>query len=195
LLFFIETSSWRHAATHRRTMMKNTVTIKPVAKANKSVRLAAKTAAEIMTPNPISIRQDATIHEAVALLTDKGISAAPVIDNAGRPVGVLSRADILVHDRERIQYLAPYPEYYHRSELTLGSGDNLSDGFQVEQPDASRVRDIMTPAVFSVAPDSSSRRVVEDMVALKVHRLFVVDQGGVLVGVISALDVLRHMVS
>jgi CBS domain-containing protein len=31
------------------------------------------------------------------------------------------------------------------------------------------------------------------MVALKVHRLFVVDADGVLVGVISALDVLRHM--
>jgi predicted transcriptional regulator len=28
---------------------------------------------------------------------------------------------------------------------------------------------------------------------LKVHRLFVVDRAGVLIGVISALDVLRHL--
>jgi hypothetical protein len=31
------------------------------------------------------------------------------------------------------------------------------------------------------------------MVGLKVHRLFVVEQSGVLIGVISALDVLRHL--
>jgi hypothetical protein len=30
-------------------------------------------------------------------------------------------------------------------------------------------------------------------VGLKVHRVFVVDASGVLVGVISALDVLRHL--
>jgi predicted transcriptional regulator len=31
------------------------------------------------------------------------------------------------------------------------------------------------------------------MLKLKVHRLFVVDENGVLVGVISALDILRHL--
>jgi len=41
-----------------------------------------------------------------------------------------------------------------------------------------------------VAPASF---VIEEMVGLKVHRLFVVDETGVLVGVISALDVLRRM--
>src|SRR5262249_21708562 len=56
--------------------------------------LTAETAADLMTPNPVSIRDVATVREAVALLTDKGFSAAPVIDQAGRPIGVLSRADI-----------------------------------------------------------------------------------------------------
>ena len=37
------------------------------------------------------------------------------------------------------------------------------------------------------------QKAVDDMVALKVHRLFVVDRRGVLVGVISALDVLRRL--
>jgi CBS domain-containing protein len=51
----------------------------------------------------------------------------------------------------------------------------------------------MTPAVFSVAPDAPARRVIDDMVALKVHRLFVSDANGVLIGVISALDVLAQL--
>jgi CBS domain-containing protein len=155
--------------------------------------LAADTAEELMTPNLVSVSANATIHEAIALLIDKGISAAPVIDRAGRPVGVLSRTDILVHDREKVEYLKPAPDYYHRADLTLPSGEALAEGYQVENVDTVRVRDLMTPAVFSVTPDAPAARVVGDMLDLKVHRLFVVDRDGVLVGVVSALDVLRFL--
>jgi len=65
-------------------------------KAHGRLVLWADTAADLLTPNPLSISQNATVKEAVAFLTDKGFSAAPVIDEAGRPVGVLSRADIVV---------------------------------------------------------------------------------------------------
>jgi CBS domain-containing protein len=136
--------------------------------------LRADTAAELMTSNPISIRDDATIPQAVALLTDKGLSAAPVIDDAGRPVGVLSQTDILIHERERA------------SAGTPAAG-------QEPECDRARVRDIMTPVVLSVAPDAPASAVVEQMVALKVHQLFVVDRDGYLVGTISALDVLRRL--
>ena len=47
--------------------------------------------------------------------------------------------------------------------------------------------------VFSVTPQTPAARVVADMLALKVHRLFVVDEAGVLVGVISAVDVLQNL--
>src|SRR5438132_12958459 len=116
--------------------------------------LCAKTAAELMTPDPLSIRDHATVHEAVAFLTDKGFSAAPVIDKAGRPVGVLSRADIIVYDREKVEYLEPVPEYYDKGTLATATGENLGEGFQVEKADCVRVRDIMTPVVFSVTPET-----------------------------------------
>ena len=64
-----------------------------------------------MRPNPVSIRADASVGEAVALLSDKGFSAAPVIDEGGRPVGVVSRSDILVHDRERTDYVPAVADY------------------------------------------------------------------------------------
>ena len=60
-------------------------------------------------------------------------------------------------------------------------------------PAAMRARDVMTPAVFSVPPDTPAATVIRRLLALKVHRLFVVDEDGVLVGVISAADVLRHL--
>ena len=51
----------------------------------------------------------------------------------------------------------------------------------------------MTPVVFCVRPETSAAKVVEKMLALGVRRLFVVDDDGVLVGVVSAVDVLRRL--
>jgi CBS-domain-containing membrane protein len=154
--------------------------------------LRAEKAADLMTPNPVSIREDASLREAIALLIDRGYSAAPVIDAAGHPVGVLSRTDILIHDRECVEHPVPLAEYYSE-ELVTDDKEPLGEGFQVECVDPTRVGDVMTPAVFAVGPEASPARVVREMLRLKVHRLFVVDGDGVLVGVISALDVLRYL--
>lgn len=145
--------------------------------------LCAETAADLMTPNPISVRDTATLREAVTMLAAKGFSAAPVIDAAGRPVGVFSRSDMLIHDRVRMDR-PPLPDDSEPVDLTLESdpGD-----------ESLLVRDLMTPVVFSATPETPAARIVDDLVGLHVHQLFVVDRAGVLVGVISALDVVRHL--
>ena len=155
--------------------------------------LCAETAADLMSANPVSIRADAMVQEAVAFLANKGFSAAPVIDEAGRPVGVLSQSDLLVHDHEKVEHASAKPEYYERADLTTPSGRTSQSVFPGKGVSPTRVHDVMTPIVFSVAPETPACKVVEDMLALTVHRLFVVDSDGVLTGVISALDVLRHL--
>ena len=97
--------------------------------------LSAATAAELMTPNPVSISQDATVKEAASFLPDRGLSAFALIDEAGRLVGVLSRADIVVHHRQRARYVPAIPDYYEKTELTMRSGESLPSGFQVESVD------------------------------------------------------------
>ncbi len=155
--------------------------------------LDAACAADLMKSNPVSIGENASIQEAAALLTDKGFSAAPVIDEAGRPIGVVSRSDIIVHDREKLDYFTQVPEYYEEAELTARIGIAPRNGFQVVSVDPTRVGDIMTPIVFSVTPGTPARTVVRQMLELKVHRIFVVDEAGTLVGVVSATDVLHHL--
>jgi CBS domain-containing protein len=145
----------------RERIMPSTVTTG----AGPRLALWAETAADVMTTNLVSIRENATVQQAVALLIDKGYHAAPVIDEAGRPVGVLSVSDLLAHDREK----------------------------QADLSDVTLARDLMTPAVFAVPPDASAGKVVADMLGLNVHRLFVVDGTGTLIGVITALDILRHL--
>ena len=150
--------------------------------------LRAETASDLMTPNPISVEAEAFVGEAIALLIDRGISAAPVIDDAGRPIGVLSRSDILIHQRESTRHAS----LFDQTEWDVPPR-RLREGFEVEVVDSTLVRDIMTPILFTVALDASCKMVVEQMLSLKVHHLFVVDEDGALVGVISSLDILRHL--
>jgi CBS domain-containing protein len=150
--------------------------------------LAADTAEQLMTPNPVSISASASVQEAIALLTDRGFSAAPVIDEAGRPVGVVSRSDILIHQREQTRHA----NLFDQTEWDVPPR-RLREGFEVEVVDSTLVRDIMTPILFTVALDASCKMVVEQMLSLKIHHLFVVDEDGALVGVISSLDILRHL--
>lgn len=155
---------------------------------SEALTLRARTAADLMAPNPVSLRADATTAEALQLFTNKGIAAAPVIDEAGHPIGVLSRSDLLVHQREMAEHPPSSAPFYHDVNLKAPSRTPTA-----AEGEVTTVAELMTPAVFSVAPDTPVRRVIEEILALHVHRMFVVDEGGFLVGVISAMDVLRNL--
>jgi CBS domain-containing protein len=154
--------------------------------------LRAETAAELMTCNPVSLRAQATVDEARELFLAKEISAAPVIDEAGHPIGVLSHSDIIVHDAV---------EPTGRTAVGLEHGEGSNGAAEITQlraatlcaADPMAVADLMTPAVFAVAAETSAAEVVKSMLEYRVHHIFVVDSQGVLIGVISTLDVLRHL--
>ncbi len=119
-----------------------------------------------MSPGPVSLADTDTVPDAVAFLTERGFGAAIVIDAAGRPVGVVTKTDVLHHTRRRKPGL---------------------------EPDDTLVTEVMTPAVFSVRPETSARSVVEQLLETGVHHLFVVDSAGVVIGVISPVDVLKKL--
>src|SRR3974377_1496779 len=127
--------------------------------------LRANTAAEMMHSGPVSLSASSPVVEAPAFLTERGYGAAVVIDEAGHPLGVVTKTDVLVHARQRRPGL---------------------------EPDDTPVTEFMTPAGFSGRPEPPARSVVEQLLALNVHHLFVADPAGVIVGVISPVDVLKR---
>jgi len=58
------------------------------------------TAADLMTSPAVTIGPDETVEHAARLMYDRGIKRLPVVDRAGRLVGIISRSDVLaVFDR------------------------------------------------------------------------------------------------
>lgn len=153
-------------------------------------------ARDLMSSNPISIHREATIREALETLTDHGFGAAPVIDEAGRPVGVVSRTDLLIHKRECVPSASTsdYTDFGRDcSDWDLFPEPSWPEGFSIEVTDRTTVGEIMTPAVFTVSLDTPAAEVVRRMLELKVHHLFVIDANLTVVGVISPLDLLRYL--
>lgn len=150
----------------------------------------ARVAGDLMTSNPVSIDHTARVPRAAAFLSERGISAAPVINDGGRPIGVLSQSDLVRHAGSLAES--------NREGETCPRHAWLSAELLVQDTERSdcqcpTVTEVMTPHVYSVTECAPVVRVVEELLCRNVHRVFVIDRDGVLVGVVTALDVLRGL--
>lgn len=147
------------------------------------------TAEQIMNPEVMTVRDDLTVAELAAFLIDQEISGAPVEDDRGNLVGVVSLSDIVrVASSGGSRYAPEHdPSFYVRGwEESVEAEDLESLHFDDE---GLLVRDIMTPSVFSVEASTPVREVARSMMDSHLHRLLVVRDGRV-VGILSTSDML-----
>jgi len=52
------------------------------------------TAKDFMTADPISVNEDADLADAARLMTKNGVSGLPVINTAGKLVGIVTKSDL-----------------------------------------------------------------------------------------------------
>lgn len=146
------------------------------------------TAADLMNPEVLTVPDDMTVRELARFLVDNDITGAPVEDDAGRLVGVVSVFDIarLVGEDGDDFELEP-PE-----EAAGGNGATDLEGLDDdgdEDDDDLLVEDIMTPAVWSVREEATVPEVAALMLKEHLHRLVVVREDEP-VGIISTSDLL-----
>jgi CBS domain-containing protein len=148
------------------------------------------TARELMNKPVRKVTSDAAVRDAADFLLRWGISGAPVVDGHGRWVGVFTVSDIARHVQTRLVEL---PVIDPKEERTLETREEIPDGFHFEGFEDTRVGDLMTPGLYSVFPEATLEEVVRTMTAQKIHRVFVITEGGEIEGVITSMDVLRWM--
>jgi CBS domain-containing protein len=129
-------------------------------------------AAQFMTADVITLRPDTPVKTAAAILSERNIASAPVVDDSGRLVGMLSELDLLAHD------VPPDP-------LT-----RLSPAEQDTAPPPATVADVMTKEVIVLSPTADAAEFLAHMLADRIVCVPVVEDDRV-VGVVSRRDLLR----
>lgn len=147
-------------------------------------------AKDVMTGGVITLRRGLTLREALELLSGERISGAPVVDESGKPVGVLSVSDIILFQIGKARRRMRRSFYYALPDYKGDMGKYEFEGVPEEILDSATVGGSMTQDLIIVAPDTPLVEVAETMVRERIHRVIVVENDRV-VGVISALDMAR----
>ncbi len=150
-------------------------------------------AQDIMNPDVMSVKDDLTVTELAAFLIDQEISGAPVEDENGQLIGVVSVTDIVrCTSAGGERYVPKYdPSFYVRGWEDRVEAEDLA-GFHFDD-EGLLVRDIMTPSVFAVEATTPVREIARSMMDSHLHRMLVVRDGKV-VGIVSTSDMLEMVV-
>jgi CBS domain-containing protein len=122
------------------------------------------TVAAIMTPAPICVRTNTLALSVLQTLQHANVSGAPVLDESGKLVGVISRADLLAACNPSFEF-----------------GPSTS------------AADLMTPLVFTVRAEASVAHAAALMAVEGIHRAVVVGSHGDMIGIVSSLDIMRWL--
>jgi CBS domain-containing protein len=145
---------------------------------------------EIMTKSVICVHPELGIEALTALFLEHGISGAPVVDRAGKPIGVVTKTDLVRAYSEAAGGDDGQPL---RVRTQSGAEYELGPGFHVEAISRSTVADIMTAMTFALPETSPIGQAAGLMAYEGVHRVPIVSQTGEVVGLLSTLDVMRWL--
>ncbi len=125
---------------------------------------------DVMTPDPITVKQDITFEEVEAIFEEHDFNGLPVVDENNRLIGMITKLDIL--EAFAITKRLVIPQYntimrYHVSQIM-----------------------VKKPQVFT--PETPLTRVLQKMVETG-HKSFPVVDGDRVVGIIAREDILRAL--
>jgi CBS domain-containing protein len=137
---------------------------------------------DLMTPDPVVVPPDMTVDALVRLMAERHISGAFVVDAEGKPLGVVTEADL-------VRRLAPEGEEADLGWLARLLVDPDRAAARYAHTHGHRARDVMSQALFFVEESAPAEAAALMMRDRKIRRVAVM-RWGKLVGVISRADVL-----
>jgi CBS domain-containing protein len=144
-------------------------------------------ARDVMTKAVVSVHPDTPVREIARLLLDKAISAVPVIDNNGAPIGMVSEGDLISPDQAARKARR---EWWLE---ILAEGEQLSPEFLAWLHSQNRAaRAIMSAPVITVSEGTEIGEIARLLVAHRIKRVPVVRDGRV-IGIVAREDLLRTL--
>jgi CBS domain-containing protein len=144
-------------------------------------------AIDVMTPNVITVDPDTSVQELATLLSERGVSGAPVVDSSGRMIGIVSEGDLL-----------------HRTELgTERHSERRRNSWWLEhfasgeareyvKSHGRTVKDIMTRDVVTITDETNLADVATLLETKRIKRVPVMRDGKI-VGIVSRANLVRAL--
>ncbi|MFE6427270.1 CBS domain-containing protein [Streptomyces rochei] len=132
---------------------------------------------DVMTHTVVAVGRDAPFRDVVQLMQEWKISAVPVLAGEGRVIGVVSEADLLLKEEFRDSDPDRITQMHRLPDLAKAGGMTAAD--------------VMSTPAVTVHADATLTQAARVMAQRKVKRLPVVDDKGLLEGVVSRADLLK----
>lgn len=128
-----------------------------------------------MTRDVITVEPDVSMMKASKILKEKQIRRLPVVDAGRKLIGIVTDRDIKEASPSKATTLDIHELYYLLSEI--------------------KVKDIMTIKPFTITPNNTIEKAALLMMEKRVGGLPVVDEQGVIVGIITESDIFKVLIS
>jgi CBS-domain-containing membrane protein len=148
-------------------------------------RLQTLKVRDVMNRRVVTINQNATMCDAARVLRESRVSGAPVVDEQGRLVGVLSNADFLPDQQQDVGPCEFVQDLVQ---------DYPGGPYHVEEHHEQLVKDAMSTAVQTMSPDTSLTEAAKCLCVEHIHRVIVVGPDARPLGVLTSLDIVAALV-
>lgn len=143
-------------------------------------------ARDVMSRSLVTVRPDLPVASLAALLAERGISGAPVVDRDGKLLGMVTESDLM---RRLAAARDSKPGFW-----AAMFGEAADQATRYARSHGKRVEDVMTREVEGVSPGASLESVAALMERRNIRRVPVLEEG-VLLGVVSRADLLRALLA
>ncbi|GAA2929635.1 CBS domain-containing protein [Streptomyces mexicanus] len=135
------------------------------------------TVSDVMTHTVVAVGRDAPFKEIVDLMVQWKVSALPVLEGEGRVIGVVSEADLLPKEEFRDSDPDRFMQLQRMSDLAKAGG--------------LKAEELMSTPAITVHANAPLAEAARIMAQRKVKRLPVINDQGLLEGVVSRGDLLK----
>ena len=144
-------------------------------------------ARDVMVSPVITADESATVRDVAKLMLEKHISAVPVVDRAGKLVGIVSEADLM-----RRQEAGTEQHSSWWLSLLLGERALAADYIRSH---ATKVTDIMARDIHAARPDTPLCEIADIFEEKHIKRVPIVNDNNVPVGIVSRANILQAIAS
>ncbi|NES99784.1 MAG: CBS domain-containing protein [Sphaerospermopsis sp. SIO1G2] len=147
-----------------------------------------KTVADVMSSDLIVVRTETPLKEAIQILAEKRISGLPVLNDAGKLVGIISETDLMWQETG----VTP-PAYIMFLDSVIYLQNPATYDRDLHKALGQTVGEVMSKNPLTITPNKSLKEAAKMIQDHKVHRLPVLDNEGKVIGILTRGDIIRAM--